>query len=47
MFQPRFQPPRRCVGTASAPLIRAYVLNQERHHRENRLSPSLERVTKY
>jgi hypothetical protein len=26
-------------------MVRDYVLNQERHHRENRLSPVLERVT--
>jgi putative transposase len=33
------------VSRSHVPMIRAYVLNQERHHRENRLSPVLERVT--
>jgi REP element-mobilizing transposase RayT len=35
------------VSRSHVPMIRAYVLNQERHHRENRLSPALERVTMY
>jgi putative transposase len=35
------------VSRSHIPMIRSYVLNQERHHRENRLSPVLERVTSH
>ncbi|HEX2080359.1 MAG TPA: IS200/IS605 family transposase [Longimicrobium sp.] len=33
------------VSRSHVPMIRSYVLNQERHHRETLLSPALERVT--
>jgi putative transposase len=33
------------VSRSDVPMVRNYVLNQERHHRENRLSAALERVT--
>jgi putative transposase len=33
------------VSRSDVPMVRAYVQNQERHHRENRLSPALDRVS--
>ncbi len=33
------------VSRSHVAMVRNYVLNQERHHRENRLSPALERMT--
>lgn len=33
------------VSRSHVPMVRNYVLHQERHHRENRLSPALERVS--
>lgn len=33
------------VSRSDVPMVRNYVLNQERHHRKNRLSTALERVT--
>jgi REP element-mobilizing transposase RayT len=33
------------VSRSHLRMVRSYVINQERHHRENRLSPALERVS--
>ena len=35
------------VSRTHVPVVRNYVLNQERHHRENDLSPVLERMTEH
>jgi REP element-mobilizing transposase RayT len=35
------------VSRTHVPMVRAYVLNQERHHRENRLSRTLERMSEH
>ncbi|HST63338.1 MAG TPA: IS200/IS605 family transposase [Longimicrobium sp.] len=33
------------VSRSHVPMVRSYVLNQERHHREGKLAPALERVS--
>lgn len=33
------------VSRSDVPMVRSYVLNQEHHHRLNRLAPALERVS--
>ena len=35
------------VSRTHVPMVRTYVLNQERHHRENRLSGALERMSEH
>ncbi len=35
------------VSRTHVPMVRAYVLNQERHHRESRLSRALERMSEH